>query len=274
MAKATRHPQHKYLMKLAIIADIIVLLCAFDAWFREPNMLTITRISDVSSKIAPQTGKLKIVHISDIHYECDTPAIIKLISAVHEEKPDIIVLTGDVPQFKCYDADNLNRLLGRLNAVAPVYSVCGSESPDVLLDSPIREGVLVSGNCRRVNIRGTKVVLQGFRTSEKPAGRPDVGNSLYLELDHIPDHIPLGAKLHPDWYFCGHTHGGQVRLPIWGAVTTNSSLGKKYEYGRYKVGDMNVFVTRGIGMRPRPSPPIRFLCPPEMMVLTISRKNP
>lgn len=64
----------------------------------------------------------------------------------------------------------------------------------------------------------------------------------------------------------GHTHGGQVRLPFYGALITMSTLGKKYEYGLYNVEGTNMFVSRGIGMT---ALPIRFLASPEVAVIDV-----
>lgn len=55
----------------------------------------------------------------------------------------------------------------------------------------------------------------------------------------------------------------------WGTVITNCKTGKKYEYGLYKKGHLRAFVTRGIGMEPKPAPQARFLCPPEVVVINV-----
>jgi len=256
-----RTRRRKWLLRVALIADILLVLGLMDGWLIEPHRLTITRISDSSPRV---TGELKLVHISDIHFERDNPFVRRVLWTIAAEKPDLILLTGDVPQLGEFDRSELNVWLRNLRKIAPVYSVPGYESVADL--GPIREGVLLSSEFKETHIRGTRVVLQGYGSK----GRPETGNALYIVLDHTPDSIPYAARLSPNWFFCGHTHGGQVRLPFWGAITTASSTGKRYEYGRYRIGRMQAFVTRGIGLEPRPAPQVRFLCPPEIVVLTIN----
>jgi predicted MPP superfamily phosphohydrolase len=72
-----------------------------------------------------------------------------------------------------------------------------------------------------------------------------------------------------DLYLAGHTHGGQIRLPLFGAVFTASAYGKRYEQGHYSVGDTTLYVSRGIGMEGMGAPRARFLCPPEIVVVNL-----
>jgi hypothetical protein len=76
--------------------------------------------------------------------------------------------------------------------------------------------------------------------------------------------------LNVDLYLSGHTHGGQIALPLYGAIITLSKFGKKYESGMYTVGDTILYVNRGIGFEPRPAPPIRFCARPEITVFDIA----
>jgi predicted MPP superfamily phosphohydrolase len=67
----------------------------------------------------------------------------------------------------------------------------------------------------------------------------------------------------------GHTHGGQVRLPLFGALYAGSLYGKRFESGRRQVGEMTLYVTRGLGLEGKGAPRVRFLCPPEMILWEI-----
>lgn len=84
-------------------------------------------------------------------------------------------------------------------------------------------------------------------------------------LYHRPDLIEAAAQAGVSLQLSGHTHGGQMRLPGWGALVTGSSFYKKYEMGRYQVGSTTLYVSRGVGMEGRGMPRARFLCPPEMV---------
>jgi len=74
-----------------------------------------------------------------------------------------------------------------------------------------------------------------------------------------------------DLYMCGHTHGGQVRLPWYGAVVTMSQYGKEFEMGRYDLNGTILYVNRGYGLEGGSwlVPKVRFLCRPEIALFTV-----
>ena len=73
-------------------------------------------------------------------------------------------------------------------------------------------------------------------------------NTPRILLYHAPDLMPQAADHAIDLYLCGHTHGGQVRLPGHGAILTSSQYGKRYEMGHYSKGQTHMYVSRGVGM--------------------------
>ena len=88
-------------------------------------------------------------------------------------------------------------------------------------------------------------------------------------LHHYPDLIEEPAVSKVDLYLTGHTHGGQVALPLYGALITLSKHGKRYEAGKYVVGDTILYVNRGIGMEGGRVPRVRFWARPEITVFDI-----
>jgi hypothetical protein len=89
--------------------------------------------------------------------------------------------------------------------------------------------------------------------------------SLRVLVYHSPDIAPSTSLMGIDLYLCGHTHGGQWRLPGYGALITSSALGNQFEMGRYELGQMVLYVTRGIGMEGASAPRAQLLCPPEII---------
>ena len=90
-----------------------------------------------------------------------------------------------------------------------------------------------------------------------------------LFLYHNTDLMDYFDGVPIDLYLCGHTHGGQVALPFYGALTTLSRHGKKYEAGLYRQEHIQLYVNRGIGMEGGRSPRVRFLARPEITVFDI-----
>jgi predicted MPP superfamily phosphohydrolase len=89
-------------------------------------------------------------------------------------------------------------------------------------------------------------------------------------LYHTPDLAPQSAQLGIDLQLSGHTHGGQVRLPLFGALVTGSLYGKRFEAGRVQLEQMVLYITRGLGMEGMGAPRVRFLCPPEIILWELS----
>jgi predicted MPP superfamily phosphohydrolase len=65
-------------------------------------------------------------------------------------------------------------------------------------------------------------------------------------------------------------HGGQIHLPLFGAVITSSDFWKRYEMGRYEEGNTTLYVSRGLGMEGKGAPRARFLAPPEVILWILS----
>jgi predicted MPP superfamily phosphohydrolase len=93
--------------------------------------------------------------------------------------------------------------------------------------------------------------------------------SFNIFLYHFPSEILGISKFPIDLMLAGHTHGGQVCLPFYGAVITHSKTSKRFESGLYRVGDTWLYVNRGIGMDGGLSPRVRFLARPELTIIDL-----
>lgn len=250
------------------IAALIGIGCVIDA-FREPYTVEITHVTVPVTTLQPG-ARLRIVHISDIHSGERVRLEEKLPQLIAAEHPDLIVFTGDavnvpagVPVFQ--------KLMSNLTAIAPVFAVRGNWDFDVRSDQRIYAGTAVqelTSGVVNLNIRGQKVAIVGqtFYGSGAKAGlasvEPDVPSIVLL---HSPDAVY--ETPHASIVFAGHTHGGQIRLPWYGALVTLSKYGKRFETGLYRVNDTWLYVNRGIGMEM--NAPVRFLCKPEITVVDL-----
>ncbi len=95
-------------------------------------------------------------------------------------------------------------------------------------------------------------------------------NKLSILLGHSPDIVIEAEKHNIDIVLSGHTHGGQINLPIIGPILVRIAIGRKYTQGLHYFNNTALYITRGIGTVLFP---LRFLCPPEISVITISPKN-
>lgn len=269
--RITKSPRRRWLMNAAISANIIFAVSLVDAFFIEPGLLTTTRINISRSANQSSAGEIKIIHISDIHYEKDIGLTRKLLAEISNEKPDLICITGDIYQMGEYDDAGFKSFMTGICDIAPTYFVCGYDD----------ERTIINASSGKIHYAGVKSLkLKIYNNTVEIAGMPDnrsrknspafSGNSDFkIILNHLPDRLDEASLMKADLFLAGHTHGGQIRLPFWGAVITNCETERKYEYGLYRKDNMNAFVTRGIGMEPKPAPQARFLCPPEVVVITV-----
>ncbi len=272
--KLVGSPRRQWLIRAALIGNAVLLLCAIDAWYVEPGRLTVTRIAGTSPKIAVETGGIKIVQISDVHFVRRTALTSRVLSTIGEEKPDLIFLTGDVYQPTGFDEREFGDFLTRLTSIAPVYAVMGFDDKHIIRKASNGRVHILDRSDAKFRVRGTNVMVVGTDSSTYSDNAKSDPARLVFLLTHTSDsllsHMQLDLGPNTDWAFAGHTHGGQVRIPMWGAVCTGCDSGKRYEYGLYRFGTARLFVSRGVGMEPH-APQVRFLCPPEIVVLTLAR---
>lgn len=251
----------------------------------EPFRLGVTRIELETPKLPPGQ-QLRLVQVSDLHVERITERERDLVDTVNGLEPDYILLTGDYLNFsfigEARAVADARQVLGALQARRGLYAVRGTHQVDpntllpTLLDGlPIRwlrnEHVTVSHNGYRLTFAGTSCTRD--RAIDVPAlhraldGVP--GDAFTVLLYHTPDLVPEAAAGGVDLYLAGHTHGGQIRLPVYGALLTATEVGKRHEMGRYDVDGLTLYVSRGIGMEGRGAPRARFLCPPEVVCVDV-----
>jgi predicted MPP superfamily phosphohydrolase len=275
--------------------NLAIAAAAIYATWVEPFQVKVTQAKLRSPKLDGHTP-LRLLHISDLHIERITAREGKLLHLVKELAPDVIVLTGDyltlssinnsVAQTESHDL--LTRLCDIAGPSCPIYAITGSppvDHPDIVpaifRDLPI---TWLLDTTEKLCLNGHAIRLAGLRcTAERDRDAPRLrrlmdsnliqNNSptpFTLLLYHSPDLMPEAVELGIDLYLCGHTHGGQIRIPLFGALFTSSEFGKRYEMGRYTQGHTTLYVSRGIGMEGLGAPRARFLAPPEIILWTLS----
>jgi len=263
----------------------ILVICGF---YIEPQRLVVTE-SVIRTQKLKLDRPIRIVHIGDLHLSQMTPRDRKLVSAVHALRPDVICFSGDILSYSCIQDHEARQaaksILASISAPLGVFAVAGSPPVDtrevlhvVYGDTAIK---LLDGERTTVCAQGQEIELSGLSCSHDPErdGRllariPTSGSANFrILLYHSPDLAPFAAKLEYDLQLSGHTHGGQVRLPFFGALYTSSIYGKRFESGRYQVGTMDLVVTRGLGLEGKAAPRVRLFCPPEIVLLEISSQN-
>jgi uncharacterized protein len=255
--------------------------------FFEPFRLKLSEIGVTSDRLPAGVLPIRLLHLTDLHLSRITEREETLLWLVERARPDVIVLTGDYLNLSHLDDnqsyEQLRRLLGQLSAPYGVYASLGSPTvdardvvPELFRDLPIR---LLRDEHAEVQLdEQRRLVLLGVDCSHDMETDAAVlesvivrapQNAAHVLLYHSPELMPQACHHNVDLYLCGHTHGGQVRLPIYGAIVTSSQLGKRYEMGHYHERRTHLYVSRGIGLEGLSAPRVRFLCPPEVTLVQL-----
>lgn len=264
-------------------------LVVYGFWV-EPQRMTVTHERLTSPKLKAGLPPLRVLHLGDLHVERKTEREAQLLRLVKDLAPDLILFSGDFLNISYLDDktawNDCRAILRALSARLGVFAVSGSPAVDLpdLVPQLLEEVPNVRWlNDERVSLRhrGQPIDLVGVSCTHKPfVDGPKLSEVLNHEppplphftilIHHTPDLAPEAAEAGVDLQLSGHTHGGQVRLPMYGALYAASLYGKRFEAGRRQVGDLTLYVTRGIGLEGKSAPRVRFLCPPEIILWEIS----
>ncbi|UCH27701.1 MAG: metallophosphoesterase [Trueperaceae bacterium] len=223
------------------------------------------------------THPLKLVQLSDLHFGPfhQRKSLDAWVDATLAEAPEVIVVTGDfIDHLSGADLEPLASALKKLRAPLGVWGVWGNHDRSRAPHIQTLEQVLDRSGIKILNNRGVLLRNDLFLAGvdDFHNGRPDLELALgarptdaaCILLSHNPDLLPqvpasVGLTL------CGHTHGGQIKLPLIGPPLTSSRYGKRFAEGWVEAA-APAYVSRGLGTSMLP---IRFNCPPELSVLEL-----
>jgi len=272
---------------LTLVVLALLSALAYYATWVEPFNVTVTH-----QRFNAQAGRgdgtcLRLLHLSDLHVERTSPRERRLNALIASLQPDLIVFSGDFVNLS-YTNDgqarkDIRAIIGAWRAPLGVYCVPGTPLVEPLprvvefvegldnLTLLTNRWATVETPCGALHILGL-ITTHDLKTDREALARmmenaPDDG--LKLLLAHAPDIALEAADAGFDLYLCGHTHGGQIRLPLIGALASSSQLGKRFIMGRYAVKGMTLYTSRGLGMEGLGAPRARFLCPPEIILWEI-----
>lgn len=261
--------------KLAGVVHALAIIgvgCFLYSYFIEPTWIEVKHIEIRTDKL--HNTELTIVQISDLHCDERIRNEKKLPAIINTLNPDLIVFTGDALNTP-HALTAFQKTLSSLKATIGKYAVRGNFDVWYWNTLPLFQETgftelngqaAFSKDGESFSISGLSVDrhLNDFSFLERL--KPESYNILLYHYPGINEEL-RGVPV--DLFLSGHTHGGQVALPFYGALITLSKYGKKYESGRYDFDGKVLYVNRGIGMEGGSAPRIRFWARPEITVFHI-----
>lgn len=230
--------------------------------------------------LSPAFDGFDVLHLSDFHFNGDSAAMDVLCDLVEPLRVDLCVMTGDFRYLRYGPHDDavegMARVRKHIHSRHGIVGVLGNHDPGALADAYQALGIRILMN-EHVEIREGGEVLwvlgvddpHSFRCDSlalAAAGVPEKGFKVLLA--HTPEIVRDAARRGVDLYLCGHTHGGQVRLPLVGAPFVNVRRTRRLARGRWRHGGVQGYTSSGVGTT---DVPVRFGCPPEVTVIRLRR---
>jgi predicted MPP superfamily phosphohydrolase len=276
--------RRKLLVALAIVSSV-VLSCLVWGFLIEPNRLVVRQETINIQSWPIELSGLRIAVIADIHAGSafiDEAKMQRIVAETNQMKPDLIVLLGDymiTSRFYKHPIppETTAGILKDLSAPLGVYAVLGNHDgwfqAERVRAALEQNGLRVLNNeILQIKFREGSFWLAGL--ADLWTGEQRIGNTLaaipkdsaIIAMTHNPDIFPT---LPPSVsiLLAGHTHGGQVNLPIIGRPIVPSKFGQRYAAGHVFENGHHLFVTTGIGTSILP---VRFRVTPEIVILTIT----
>lgn len=246
--------------------------------------LMLTRYTAALPGLPEELEGLTLVQVSDLHSKRMGEGQEVLLNTISQAKPDVILLTGDLVDGRQPELEPALELARGTAALAPTYYVTGNHEtslPRKTLEQ-IENGleaegvVLLDNRTEELSLPGGgTMVLTGLCDDNLGDGTLERLNASWPEdavtvlLAHEPQYIENYAASGVDLAFCGHAHGGQIRLPLVGGLfAPGQGFLPKYTAGIYQLGETQMVVSRGIGGSLFPQ---RVWNRPEVVAVTLKR---
>jgi predicted MPP superfamily phosphohydrolase len=225
----------------------------------------------------------RILHLSDLHADIPAAFARHVMASLRPIEADLCVLTGDYrfhttgPSAAAYAA--MRDILGAVETRCGIVGVLGNHDYGEAAGALERMGVtMLVNHAFELAAAGDRLWLLGvddphyYGCDDLPAALAGVPEPAFtILLAHSPELYDLARTLDVDLYLCGHTHGGQICLPLVGPIWLNAKCPRRFTHGCWQHGKMRGYTNAGLGSSMLP---VRFNCPPEIALIELQRAAP
>lgn len=258
------------------------------SFYIEPRNITINHIQVTPSGWPQHIGPVKVAFIADLHAGSTVVGldeVSEVVQLVNQHQPDLVLLGGDYVATASLGGEDIPPRkiafeLSKLKAPLGVVAVLGNHdwwlNGDLVRSELEKVGVVVLENqIHQLAREDGDLWIAGM--ADDMTRTPDVAGALLqipdgaatIILSHDPAQF-LDVPKGPYFTVAGHTHGGQVFLPLVGALITPSRAPREWAYGLVRDDERDMYVTSGVGTSILP---VRFNMPPEVVVIDIAGKE-
>jgi uncharacterized protein len=272
---------------IRLAAAAAVSAIAADSVLLAPNLPRIVSKEVRLRRWPSQLDGFTIIQLSDFHYDPDFSVhpLKAAIGMVNDLHPDLIVLTGDFvtepvlggdDQRAAGRAEPCARLLRQMRSTHGLWAVLGNH--DCATDSDMVTSALLANQIQVLANHSVPIESNGARfwltgVNDVLCGGANLTSALEnvpqnepaILLAHEPDYADYVRRRPIDLQLSGHSHGGQVRLPLLPPLYL-PALARKYPWGLYRIGSLMLYTNPGLGTIGIPA---RLNCPPEITLLTL-----
>ena len=258
--------KHTRRRRVLIVIGFLLLLIVGEL-LRSNLYIQVEEFEYMNNELPKAFNGVKIVQISDYHNHGGSYDD-RLIDNIKEQSPDYIFLTGDIADSIKTDIDAANAFLEKVSKIADCYLVWGNHDFDLSkgdldkMRSCCKKNkiTVLENDYATIERGGSKILIAGTDTSPDSGRAAELFRRLppnqkfVIWLHHYPEDFEeiikqsAAKSSQADLVFCGHAHGGLIRLPFVGGIyAPGQGLFPKYTAGRYNSGNSAMIVSRGVG---------------------------
>lgn len=245
---------------------LILLILAGSYLFLEPHLLGT---EEVKVKLENVEG-IKIVHLTDIHSQRFGKTEKKVLAKLEEIDPDYVFVTGDFVDKRTRNLEECQKFWEALaeQHSGKVFGVLGNHEyqhpkTDQIINYLEESGIQLLNN---ESVELEEFTLGGVKSPHLNHDDLEIIGKPEVLLAHSPEIFKKVKDKEIGLVLSGHTHGGQVNIPLLTRLILPLRYGKKYKEGLFKEENTYMYVSRGVGTTILP---IRFNAPPEVSLINI-----